>query len=56
MTTSSSPWAAAQRLFAALERRFVPDNQGVDFSRVRAARWVPGPSGVGSSRGAPSMA
>ena len=45
MTTSSSPWAAAQRLFAALERRFVPDNQGVDFSRVRAARWVPGPLG-----------
>ena len=45
MTTSSSPWAAAQRLFAALERRFVPDNQSDDFSRVRAARWVPGPLG-----------
>ena len=41
MTAPSSPWAAAQRLFAALERRFVPDAEGVDFSRVLAARWAP---------------
>ena len=45
MTTSSSPWAAARRLFAALERRFVPDNQGVDFSRVRAALGARPPRG-----------
>ena len=45
MTDPSSPWAAAQRLFAALERRFVPDAQGVDFSQVLAARWAPGPLG-----------
>jgi predicted AAA+ superfamily ATPase len=45
MTAPSSPWAAAQRLFAALERRFVPDAKGVDFSQVLAARWAPGPLG-----------
>ena len=42
---TSNPWRAAQRLFAALEQRYVPKATPLDFATVAAARWVPGPLG-----------